>query len=649
MRDLYWPHVGMLNHIGGHRNAIGVWVDGNFSWIDHPGWNRTLGYRSETLVTDCSATHPRLRIRLQITDAVHFREDLYLKRIQVTNLDEESAREVRLFFNHDFSIDQTDIGDTALYDLGSDAMIHYKRDKCFCIGGQTGHEGIFQYSTGTKRFAGAEGTWRDAEDGWLEGNAIAQGSVDSCMSFRMQLPAGGAEYLEYWMAIGPRFEDVQLLHRLVQERGVENLTEETARYWIAWVNKRPRDYKDLPPVVVDLFKRSLLIVRTQTDQDGAILAANDSDILQFNRDTYSYVWPRDAALVAWALDLAGYPEITRRFYQFSERILSPGGFLWHKYHPDGSVGSSWHPWVVGGETQLPIQEDETALVLAALAHFYDREPDMEMAETLYEPLVRRAGDFLAAYRDPKTLLPLPSYDLWEERRGVFTFTCATVYAGLLAAARFATLFGQERSAQHYRVAAEETRQAVLSRCYSPTLGRFLRGWIQGRDGTLTEDPTLESSLFAVWFFGLLPPRHPWVVGTMKAIQEGLWVKTPVGGIARYSRDYYFHKTTDFSRVPGNPWPITTLWLADWYVAAARTAEELRPARRLLRWVTTVAMETGVIPEQVHPETGAAVSVAPLTWSHSTFAMVVLRYLHKIKALEQRQILSAAWHAAPGSG
>ena len=45
----------------------------------------------------------------------------------------------------------------------------------------------------------------------------------------------------------------------------------------------------------------------------------------------------------------------------------------HKYNPDGSVGSSWHPWCGSdGLLQLPIQEDETALTLfASLIAIYD--------------------------------------------------------------------------------------------------------------------------------------------------------------------------------------------------------------------------------------------------------------------------------------
>jgi len=32
LRDLYYPFVGMENHLAGHKNATGVWSGGKFSW-----------------------------------------------------------------------------------------------------------------------------------------------------------------------------------------------------------------------------------------------------------------------------------------------------------------------------------------------------------------------------------------------------------------------------------------------------------------------------------------------------------------------------------------------------------------------------------------------------------------------------------------
>ena len=161
----------------------------------------------------------------------------------------------------------------------------------------------------------------------------------------------------------------------------------------------------------------------------------DSNILQFNRDTYSYVWMRDGSIASMAFDLAGFPEVTRRFFRFCDKVITEDGFFHHKYSPDGSVGSSW--LAASGFEGLAIEEDETALVLYALWRHFQKFRDIEFIEAVYPNLVLRTTDFLLKYIDPKTGLPRPSFDLWEEKYGVFTWTAATVYAGLWAAAKFA--------------------------------------------------------------------------------------------------------------------------------------------------------------------------------------------------------------------
>jgi len=641
MRDLYFPRVGMTNHIMGHRNGMGVWVDGRFEWLDSPGWRIRAGYEKENLVGESTAYHDGLGVVLAIQDAVHFRDDLYLKLIRVTNL-VAKRREVRIFFTHDFCVDESDIGDTSFYDPGTGAIVHYKRDKWFLMSGQSGGDGIFQYANGTKRFGGAEGTWRDAEDGRLEGNPIAQGSVDSCMSFRLELGPHGERTLEYWIAAGRGLEGVRRLHRRVRRAGVEELIEQTRAYWRSWLGKKGWDFKDLSPEAGELFKRSLLVIRTQIDRDGAITAANDSDILHFNRDHYSYVWPRDGALVAYALDTAGYSELTRGFYRFCQRGISPGGYLLHKYHPDGSVGSSWHPWLSDKGPQLPIQEDETALVLFALWHFYEKERDIDFIESLYASLIKPAGDFMAHYRDHRTGLPLESYDLWEERRGVFTFTASAVWAGLLAAFRFARLFGERDDADRYRRAADEVRTGVLEYLWVERLGRFARGLVFAGD-EIVLDTTLESSLYGLHAFGLLPADDPRIRSTIRQVEEGLSVKTAVGGVARYERDGYF-ASRHHCEVPGNPWFVCTLWIADWYIAVARTKADLKKAKEIIEWCVKRATPSGLLPEQIHPDTGEPLSVTPLTWSHSTYVLTVLKYVRTMKEIEERARIAEAWHA-----
>ncbi|MCL5038247.1 MAG: glycoside hydrolase family 15 protein [Firmicutes bacterium] len=640
MRDLYYPRVGFANHIGGHYGRLGLWVEGNFSWLDEKGWERRLAYQPQTLVTQVKVSRPSWGLELAINDAVHVREDIYLKKIVLYNL-KNAPQEVRLFFSHDLDIDESDVGDTALYDPRSGGIYHYKRDKYFLMNGQVIHgdgrtEGPYQFATGTKRFGGGGRNWRDAEDGQLEGNPIAQGSVDSTLSFRLFLPTGGKALLYYWLVVGDRFQEVQRKNALVLADGPKRLLRETQRFWRRWVNKEKTDFLDLPEPVQELFKLSLLLIRTHIDQAGAIIAATDTDIMKTNRDHYGYVWPRDGALVTLALNKAGYLEPGERFFRFIRRIITDEGYLLHKYNPDGSLGSSWHPWYRDGSIQLPIQEDSTALVLYVLWDYYQRTRNLELLDELYLPLIRPAADFLVTYRDSETGLPLPSYDLWEERRGVFSYTAATVSAGLFAASAMAGLLGDLRSSRRYRCAARQVQDGLERHLYSEDLGRFLRGYYRNVDGTRSYDFTLESSLAGLFLYGTFPASDERVAFTLTAVEKGLWVKTAIGGLARYTNDYYFQKSHDLEKVPGNPWFITTLWLAQWYIARASTRSELELAKPILLWVTSYAMESGVLSEQIHPYTGQSLSVAPLIWSHAAFVEAVMDYLEKYKRLVGKQ-------------
>jgi len=633
MRDLYYPYVGQLNHIGGHFSKMGVWTEGRFSWLNEDGWDRKLGYMQESLVTDVTARHPELGISLSMADGVHQRDTIFLKRVRIKN-EREEAREVRVFFHHDLSLNETEVGDTAVYDPLLHTVYHYKRNVYVMVNGRTREGGMFQYSVGIKRFNCAEGTWRDAEDGLLEGNPIAQGSVDSTISFRLVLEPQEEQTLHYWICVGSSYPAVKELNQYVLENDPDRLLNRVGVYWQRWVNKEDRDFADLPAEVVSLFKQSLLIVRSQMDQHGAILAANDSDILQFNRDHYSYMWPRDGALIAHAMSKAGYHGAVQPFYQFCRDALTDDGYLLHKYNPDGSAGSSWHPFLQDGEPQLPIQEDETGLVLFTLWEHYKHSKQIEFCQSLYPTLIRPAARFLLNYIHPQLHLPQPSYDLWEERRGVFTFTSATVFAGLKAAAQFAKLFGDDHRFSRYEEAAERIRSAILTHLYDPELGRFLRGIYLDRDGQIHKDQTVESSLYGLFSLGVLPPDDPRVTATMEAVKQHLQVQTAVGGIARYQGDLYFRKSSDTVKIPGNPWIICTLWVAEWEIARAKETTELAQPRERLQWVVRHAMESGVLPEQLDPFTGGPISVAPLTWSHATFVLTVLAYVESFRNLQQ---------------
>ena len=633
IRDIYFPHVGKENHTDGHRFGLGVWVDGRFSWV-HDTWRITQEYEEETLVTRVLLENEDMGLSILCRDAVDFHEDVLIRQFTLRNA-RAQEREVRLFFHNDFHIAETEVGDTAYYDPATRAVIHYKGPRWFLVNAcrDGGAAGLDQYAVGKKETAGVEGTWRDAEDGLLSGNAVVQGAVDSVAAVHCTLPSNGEATVYAWMAAGTDYARVRLLDKLAREKGPQTLLHRTECYWRLWANVEANDLGELPREIADAFKHSLLIVRTQIDKDGGILAATDYDIASFARDTYAYVWTRDGSLVAYALDLAGYGGSARPFFEFCARVMDPGGYFLHKYTPHGALASSWHPWIRDGRPQLPVQEDETGLVLWALWHHFDKFHDLEFVKPLYRPLIIRAAEWMCAFRQ-ESGLPQESYDLWEERPGVHAWTVAATWAGLQAASRFAAVFGETELARKYAGAAEAVRRAADAFLWSERLGRFVRTVIPAGEG-YEVDAVLDASLCGLFLFGMYEPNDPRIVATVEALSEKLEVRTPVGGLARYEGDVYQRSSPDEdANVPGNPWFICTLWLAQWHIARAQSPAELQPASDALSWVAQRALHSGVLAEQIHPYTGEPLSVSPLTWSHGSFIQTALEYVEKLSGFNR---------------
>jgi len=165
--------------------------------------------------------------------------------------------------------------------------------------------------------------------------------------------------------------------------------------------------------------------------------------------------------------------------------------------------------------------------------------------------------------------------------------------------------------------------------------RFCRMAIKSGDG-YELDMTPDAANYGLFAFGALPADDPRVVSTMKAIEEQLWVKTDIGGIARYKNDPYYQVSQDTDKIPGNPWFICTMWLAQYRIATAKNLTDLDKALDIIKWVKKHALPSGVLAEQLHPYTGEPLSVAPLSWSHATLVMCVHEYLDKLKALKDKE-------------
>lgn len=644
VRDVYYPYIGLENHVSGasgtYTHRVGVFVDGRLSWLDDGSWQIDARTEAGSAVGVFTAKNETLGITLELRDVLYNERNVFLRRVAIMN-ERSEKREVKVFFAHQFRIGEDVRGATGFYDPRVDAIIHYKGQYSFLMNALVGKQKSFDdYTIGLFDIEGKLGSHLDAVDGMLSKNAIEHGSVDSVMGVTLEISQKTDAEIYYWLAAGSSITKLHEINEYVLEETPERIHRSAEAYWSAWTYKTQCNMnnvcnlRSVEPELQNLFNQSLLIVRAHTDNNGAIIASSDSEILNAGRDTYSYVWPRDAAVSALALDTAGYNDITKMFYRFCAEHLEPDGYLMHKYCADGSLGSSWHAWVRNGEPRLPIQLDETASVIFTLGKHFEIARDLEFIESLYNPFIEKAADFLVRHIDKKTGLPCDTYDLWEEKFGSSTYSAASVYGALIEASKLGHMLGKIDDAKRYRNVAESVRQAIFKHLFDKKMKMFVKH-VEHKGDELVYDRTLDmSSFFGIFRFGVLPPQDGLLATAYKTVCDRLWVKGDIGGFIRYEGDNYYRKTDS-----PNPWIITTLWAAQYLIARARSSEDLEEAKKLLWWAHRFAYKTGVMPEQVHPETGHHLSISPLTWSHAEYVLTLYAYTHRAKNVPELRVVT----------
>ena len=626
VHDFYYPYVGLENHAAGKdlRNRVGVWVDGQLSWLDDEGdWNFKFRYPHHALIGHVVARNEKLGVILEFDDFVDASTNAFIRNIHIVNMHDQQ-REVRLFMHQAFNIgDSASNTDTAQYLPDSNAVLHYRGRRNFVVSGLHNGQPFDQHSIGLFGIEGREGTWRDAEDGELACGMVEHGRVDSTLRFVVNLAPHSSDRVQYWVAAGKTVRDALMVDKRIRDDGASRRLEKAASAWHTWLEPAIKVSSHLDKKYRQNFLNSLLIVKSQIDKRGAVIASSDTTMLYYSRDAYGYCWPRDGAFVLWPLLRMGYTDEALAFFDFCKSVLNPTtGYLMHKYRADGALGSSWHPYVHDGIQAPPIQEDETALVLFVFGQYYAMNPDSEVLEQYYQDMIVPMANFLAEYIDDATGLPRPSYDLWEENFLTTTYTTAVTYGALGAAAELAEAAGDSDSCVKWRSAADDIQRAAHKHLFNRDRQAFYKGVII-RDGHLQYDDTIDmSSIFGCFMFGLFKIDSFELCSSVSTAEQvfGLDFEN-MNGFPRYEHDNY-HRVDDKSL--GNPWFITTLWAAQYYLET----EQPDKAMTILDWVNSKAMKTGVLSEQIDPNDQSFLSVAPLTWTHAEFVATLLDSINK---------------------
>lgn len=613
VHDLYYPYVGFENHAAGTglRHKIGVYVDGEISWTDDDTWTFDFHYPHNALIGHTMAKNERLGIMLEFDDTVDAEMSVLIRNIHVIN-HSDKQREIKLYMHQAFAIgDSKSNTDTAQYLPDSHSILHYRGRRAFVISGSTDDSPFDQFTIGLFGDEDHEGSFRDAEDGKLAGNVVEHGRVDSMLGFTLTIEARSSARVHYWIAAGMSTREALYIHRQVQEQGVNKRIHKTAEWWHEWLRPAVDAAKRLPKDYQNRFIESVMIIKSQIDKRGAVIASTDSTLLNYSKDGYAYSWPRDGANVIWPLIRLGYYQEAYRFFEFCQRALHPSGYLMHKYRADGALGSSWHPYVHGDVVAPPIQEDETALVVFVFVQFYNLSKDSTLIKDFYHSMIKPMANFMADFIDETTGLPKPSYDLWEERFMINTHSVAVTYGGLLAASELAIVTGDEESAVKWRNAADDIQQAAQKYLFNEERKVVYRG-LSVSNGEITYDETIDTAaVFSSFMFGLFGVDSRELRLSIETTEKVFGTTKEKPGLPRYENDEYRRSNPD---VNGNWWYITTLWKAQYDIDRGNTEEAIS----IIDWINDHMISTGMMGEQIDPITDEVIAPAPLTWSHAEY-------------------------------
>ena len=615
IRSLFYPHVGQYDHLAGNSIRLGIKELGDVSYLNDDEWERDLGFEKNGFITDVKAQNETRGLTIDLKSTVLEDEDIFVRKLVIQNK-EDHQRELELFSENNIMMHGNGVGDTAMYYPQQDSIIHYKRNVYLLL---NFYNQDFEYDTGSV----------DIRDG-LTNNPIAQGDVNSALSTKINLSPKGQKTLYMYIIAAEDIDEICRKNERFEQTHPRRQIKKRRNQAQQFLRRTDVNRDLLNEEQEELFNLSLSMVKAHYDKDGAIIASNDSDNMQFNKDTYSYMWGRDGALVAKSLIEAGYAEETKPFFTFCKKVMRKKGYLLHKYNPDGSLGSSWHPWIKDGEESLPIQEDSTALVLHALEKYYEETRDKYFIEKMYDDLIKPMSQFLFDYKYDNGL-PKESYDLWEERRGIFTYTASTVIAGTMAAHQLGHLMLDSEFCEKCKKEHDRFQKAMKNHLYKEEPGYFRRS-VTFEEADIQYDDTIDASVYGIFEFDVFEADDKVVKQTMEKVRDWLWIDTDVGGIARYRNDYYHQISQDIDDIPGNPWFITTIWYAKWVIDKADQEEDLEEAREILDWILSHRNESGVLSEMIHPHTGEPLSVSPLTWSHAEYVSLIAKYTDKLEEL-----------------
>jgi GH15 family glucan-1,4-alpha-glucosidase len=360
----------------------------------------------------------------------------------------------------------------------------------------------------------------------------------------------------------------------------------------------------------DAVKGSLVALKGLTfSATGGIVAAPTTSLPEQiggsrNWD-YRYCWLRDTTFTLLALMHGGFYDEARAWRDWLLRAVagSPDQ-LQIMYGLGGERRlTEWEvPWLSGYEGSRPVRIGNAAVQQTQLDVYGEVLDALYVAHCHGLPTVDRAiaigqsilGHLAQIWRQPDE-------GIWEVRGPPQHFTHSKVMAWVAfdRAVKFREQLGEQvggaGESEALRRIRDEIHQDVCRRGFDPHLGSFVQAY---------GSKSLDASLLLLPLVGFLPPTDPRIVGTVKAIEQRLFVD---GFVMRYDTG----EVVDGLPPGEGVFLACSFWLADNYVLQGRVHE----ARELFERLLSLRNDVGLLAEEYDPRLSRQVGNFPQAFSH----------------------------------
>ena len=346
----------------------------------------------------------------------------------------------------------------------------------------------------------------DSLDGELSGSIAAASMVNAALSKNLEFDQKGEAVVDVFISsAGSPSRSAQLL-ATARNEGYQAMLDETEEFWATRLGHARLPDSD-EQRIVDFAKRTLMTLFNGYDKyTGAIVASIAT------QSPYYLDWPRDAAFLNHALDLAGFhDEVTKHNIFFAsvqrKRPIQngqiPAGTYEMNYFANGATGGF-----------IRFEIDNTGCITWSMWDHYtflrdsDSEKAMEYLTQVY-PAIALAADNLAECKDDET--GLQCYAIEDDNPDELRQTmqgATAVYMALTAAIEAGRETGESTDRiQAWEDRAQELKAAALEHFWNEAENRF--------------DGPYSGRTWALWPSKIIEPESDEARGQAEEIEEGL--------------------------------------------------------------------------------------------------------------------------------